>query len=486
MADITKNILTRITDEVVKKGGGTSGLVKDYQNLNKLTKETVLTAKQKEQLDKKIDMASAATAKREGIQRKAQINAGIAQNKQYANEVKQLERNDKLRNKSTKEVKEQSKVVKKLGEDLSSFSVTLPILFGFQSISKGMESLIDPALQMFGVTEAYNEFLALKYMPTALEQLDQVLETGSAWLDTSEAERKAEGDMVLWTKRISEAVTYTAQWSQIMAAIGETIPLVGRSMGALAGTAFGLTTATAALTDEQGRLVATMSGFEAATGMGFASGLAGMLDKFGLLKEVTKEDNTNLADLKTKIEGLPTEKQIDIIINTVGAEKAEETLRKLGILPEVSYLETSQKSISNMPGLGERLQKGTTTNLTPSQIYANKAISSNAQSVGLSIPNLINSSPAISSLMGSNLINPLNIIKKLFGNISSRAVGGNIPNNGLYNLHEGERVLRSSENNSNQSVNITYNVTVSDKREFENMLKDYSRRMTEDIRRLSK
>jgi len=64
-----------------------------------------------------------------------------------------------------------------------------------------------------------------------------------------------------------------------------------------------------------------------------------------------------------------------------------------------------------------------------------------------------------------------------------RAVGGNIGTTGPYLLHQGERVI-SKQQNGNASINVTYNVTVSDKREFESMLERNNRQLTADVRRL--
>jgi hypothetical protein len=66
-----------------------------------------------------------------------------------------------------------------------------------------------------------------------------------------------------------------------------------------------------------------------------------------------------------------------------------------------------------------------------------------------------------------------------------KAVGGNITNNGLHFLHQGETVLRKDEAQGGGSVSVTYNVNVSDKREFEQMLKTNNQQLVREVRRNS-
>ncbi len=66
------------------------------------------------------------------------------------------------------------------------------------------------------------------------------------------------------------------------------------------------------------------------------------------------------------------------------------------------------------------------------------------------------------------------------------AVGGNVTNSGLHFLHEGETVLRKDQaSNQNGNISVTYNVNVSDKREFEQMLRVNNQQLVRDVRRKS-
>jgi hypothetical protein len=67
--------------------------------------------------------------------------------------------------------------------------------------------------------------------------------------------------------------------------------------------------------------------------------------------------------------------------------------------------------------------------------------------------------------------------------VGSRAVGGTIGTTGPYLLHSGEQVISKQNNSSSPIINVTYNVSVSDKREFEAMLEKNNRQLTMDVRR---
>lgn len=73
--------------------------------------------------------------------------------------------------------------------------------------------------------------------------------------------------------------------------------------------------------------------------------------------------------------------------------------------------------------------------------------------------------------------------KSIFG---SRAVGGEVSNTGFYRLHQGETVLRKDQQGMGGNLQVTYNVTVSDKREFEKMLRANNQELTSQVRRMSR
>ena len=65
------------------------------------------------------------------------------------------------------------------------------------------------------------------------------------------------------------------------------------------------------------------------------------------------------------------------------------------------------------------------------------------------------------------------------------AVGGNVSESGNYFLHQGETVLRKDQAaNQGANLNVTYNVKVSDKREFEKMLQTNNQQLVREVRRI--
>ena len=52
--------------------------------------------------------------------------------------------------------------------------------------------------------------------------------------------------------------------------------------------------------------------------------------------------------------------------------------------------------------------------------------------------------------------------------------------------HAGERIIPAGKNGGSIVINATYNVNVSDKREFEIMLRENNIKLSEDVRRLVK
>lgn len=66
----------------------------------------------------------------------------------------------------------------------------------------------------------------------------------------------------------------------------------------------------------------------------------------------------------------------------------------------------------------------------------------------------------------------------------SFAIGGIVPKTGLFRLHQGEEVIPTKDVGRGQTIQVTYNVTVADKREFESMLRANNDKMARDIRRI--
>ena len=87
-----------------------------------------------------------------------------------------------------------------------------------------------------------------------------------------------------------------------------------------------------------------------------------------------------------------------------------------------------------------------------------------------------------------NFLNPLFVTSKLVSFFKKKIglqSGGFIKSEGLAYLHSGETVIPKNSSNS-VNLSVTYNVNVSDKREFEDMLNENNIKLTEDVRRLIK
>jgi len=113
------------------------------------------------------------------------------------------------------------------------------------------------------------------------------------------------------------------------------------------------------------------------------------------------------------------------------------------------------------------------------------SISANSEKKAKEMSDLTSSSGALPTV-GPMGFNPISFIANLFKDKKSIAVGGNIGSSGSYYLHEGETVLRKDQaNNQSGNITVTYNVNVSDKREFEQMLRANNDKLTADVRRMS-
>jgi hypothetical protein len=241
----------------------------------------------------------------------------VAQQQKARQEIeKTAKTKEKADKKGTKDAK---KSAKEVSNAIADFSVTLPLLFGFQQLSKGIGSLIDPAMDLLQVNQLEQQFLAIKYLPTAEKQLNKVLDMADGWDAQSESQREAEGDMLLFTKQISDAISYTAQLTMTYAALGEAIPLVGRNMGAATGLAIGLSTSMLTLSSETGQVISYFQGMDAAVAL-TASDMAGqMMDSLNMFKPNIVDTKDEVDTLIKSLELIPrdilTKISVDLYLN---------------------------------------------------------------------------------------------------------------------------------------------------------------------------
>jgi hypothetical protein len=227
-------------------------------------------------------------------------------------EKTETSKKDRLKEKSDKKgVKSSKKSLKEVNMAAKTLSITLPLMFGFQQASQSIKSLIDPAMELAGVNSTYQQFLAIKYLPTALEQLDLVLKQGDAWDQQSEDERKTEGNLLLLTKQMMDFVTYAAEMATTFGAIGEILPnidltpfgvgieITGREMGTAAGLAIALSTGLQVMGSESGRTAENVVGFGGAVAMWGSGKMADFLTQVGIANGT---DSKGLPKLQTELD----------------------------------------------------------------------------------------------------------------------------------------------------------------------------------------
>ena len=262
-ADVTKRVGVIIDNDV----RNTKALKEEEKLLRDIKKATGANA-QTGRESAKVNEKSAETIE-------DQATAQQKSKKETQGIVKEEKKKQKQSNKNTKETK---KNVKSIKDSIASFSVTLPLLFGSQSISKGIESAIGPSLELLGVQQVYSQFMALKYLPTAELLLDQVLEFG----DNMEEVSAEEGYSLLIGKLTAESVGFTAEIANMGAAIGQIIPGVGASFGALTGAVAGATASANVLGDENLRLMAIFDGVGSVAQVEMVGGLTKLTDWIGI------------------------------------------------------------------------------------------------------------------------------------------------------------------------------------------------------------
>jgi hypothetical protein len=268
----------------------------------------------------KLSALGKATALLEKLRKEGKISKSVYEqglasiNEQIAATVemertarKELTQTAKTKAKTDKKgTADSKKNLKTIADAVSSFSVTLPLLFGFQQLSQGIGNLLDPAMQLLGVNQLQQQFLAIKYLPTAKKQLDKVLEMGDAIDNTSDDQRGAEGEMLLLVKQMSDVISYASQMAMSFAAIGEAFPLIGRSAGAALGAATGLAAAFLTLGSDEGQVISYFEGMDAAvalTATDLAGNMMNALDKFRPQIVDTKEEVDQLVQQLDKVSG---------------------------------------------------------------------------------------------------------------------------------------------------------------------------------------
>jgi len=356
-----------------------------------------------------------------------------------------------------------------------SLSILLPTMFGFQNISKAMKSAVDPALELVGANQLYQQMLAIKYLPTALKQLDAVAELGDEWMNESDSQRESEGDMILAIDKMSEFATYTAQNTMLLGALGDAFPtieltifgtgieLTGRTIGSFLGLTGSLATGLSVLADKGSSTAITFGGFEQAVGIKATDAIASL----GLNAEDTK---TKLED--STVAGSTFNDMIDImnpdLVTSSTAfwkltEKVGTYFTKLMGIPERKKLEI-ETNIENVI-LSTGILKQSIDN------FKDKTITLTIQSV----------------ILGA-FLQILNMVKSL-GKIAldyllsgTRQYGGYIPSTGLYEMHAGERVVTAGGGGVNFNPTVNINASISSDMDIRGIANKLNNMWASDLR----
>lgn len=203
---------------------------------------------------------------------------------QEAQKRLEINKSQKTNIKQTKtqqlEQKKFNKQFKSFANNITSFSVSLPLMFGFQSISQGLKSLIQPSLDLVGATELYNDYLSLKYIDTGLDELEKNVMLMDELGETSRY--ATEGSDILSAASAAEAIEYAAQWANIGIAIGTAGGEIGRMTGAIAGLTLATNLTSQAFDSLEGIQTVTFMGLSSATANYIGGPLADLAEALGV------------------------------------------------------------------------------------------------------------------------------------------------------------------------------------------------------------
>jgi hypothetical protein len=443
--------------------------------ITKYRDETEGLQKTKKHLQDLQDEFEGAGSEVEDIFDKSIDKLGQFEEKYQKQTVKGVLQTAKTKEKSDKKGERQTrKSMKGMGDAAKALSITLPLMFGFQKVSEEIKSLLDPAMELVGVQSTYQQFLAIKYLPTALKQLDVVLAQGDAWEDQTEEQRALEGNMLLVAQQMSDFITYAAQMATTLGAIGEILPTInlaplgvgieitGREMGAAVGVAMALAGAVSLLGTEGGIAATSFSSFGAQVMLQGTDKMAGFLYQIGIANDT----------------GLPK----------LG-DNLDETKRKTGIFGDsVSALFQGLKDINNK---GENWLVKILSGITGDKPAEIKKTLEELKKGPWNIPITITTS--ILGGMGWIWDTLKLLVKTVIGTTSSILghgfpsfqTGGIMPYTGMAMLHAGETIIPAGESLNNQvTINIT--ASVSSDYDVRRLADQLSKYWTNDFERISK
>ena len=349
-----------------------------------------------------------------------------------------------------------SSFAESMGSVKGSLSIMLPVMFGFQNIGKAMKSAIDPALELVGATQLYQQMLAIKYLPTALKQLDAVINMGDAWMEQDEGQREIEGDMLLLVSKLADLADTTAQNAMLMGALGDALPTMsfklfgtgveisGRQLGTFIGLGSSVALGLQTLQDENGSTIATFSDLNTAIGITTT-------DKLGALIWKLKETDTSLEGTSTPITNLINKffNLTDIVLGVPPAKNINVSSNVGGTIKGVQLLTSTIDALTPKKTLLFKIETQIMDIGTAILTFFERGFNYLTSGVSSKLKDELNKKLGIGGLVG---------ISKLLG---IKQYGGYIPGTGLYQLHAGERVVTAGGGgfNFNPTVNINANIS---------------------------
>lgn len=339
----------------------------------------------------------------------------IQQQTEIINRLKYESKEKQKQNKL--ELQHQKKVnndTKKWIKSLSGFSTTLPLMFGFQTISQQLKSLVQPSLDLVGASQMYQDYLSLKYIDTGISELEKNVELMESLGDSSEYAQ--EGQNILSASALSQAIELTAQFATMGAAIGRIIPLLGESGGALLGVEVAVDLINGSFKTLEGVQATTFLGLGAATST-YVSGPLSSLAKMLQLdipsaseiagQRLTAEFNQGMVSVDKYISKLGEidpeiisdvyplldEDKKKVVDNYIASLKGESPI-KIKIITEVEKAQQEEKT------------RKTVKNVLEGVGYAALAVTPAALSAGV-IPGIVTGGIGVVAL-GLSKINALN------------------------------------------------------------------------------
>jgi hypothetical protein len=302
----------------------------------------------------------------------------------------------------------------------------LGLMFAGMALSRTMAGLTETSKEWLGINEIMSTTMGVVTLPATMDLLEKgILPLSEALMNLPEPMQRAIGYAALFGEGFGSALSVLGQTVLALSSLKIAFPGVYAAITSTVG-------AVTSLTFAFNGLVLGMAAIAFYKYINELARFSEAWDDLGQSVETTSEIVGQKGQMTRTIEKKIPEQELDIDLNKIIEDKY-----------------------------------GPTTTIKP-----------NLTTVDWDLSNIENTTqPEKKSVF--NRIG--NFVGGLFG---SRAVGGTIPENGLYNLHQGERVLRPDEVGQNgQTINISYNITASSMQEFEQKLRESERRITSDIRR---